>query len=395
MPTLPTQSFTTIVQNTAAGIQGRAGRLLNFSIGSVFRAIAEGFAGVFLWFQAMVLELLTAIRLSTSTGLDVDTFTADFMPALPGTTSPRLGAQMASGQLVFSRLSASTTELAIPVGAQVETADHTVSFQVTADPAYATFNAFFQGYYLAPNLASITVPAAAVVPGAGGNVAAGTITSMQQGITGFDSVTNPAPFVNGADSESDSALKQRFSAYILGLSRGDLYGLEAAIEGTAVTIEYAIVEDYNLDGSYRPAYFYVLADDGSGNPPPSFLQNVANAVNSVRPLGTQAGVFPPTIIWANVSMIITTAPGYDHPTVVAQVAAIVAQAIDGLGLGVNLQWSQLAAWAYGVAGVTNVTAVLLNSQSGDAASLLTTRPTADGYWQIPYATVKAQQVLVS
>src|SRR5215472_3238457 len=195
MPTLPTQSFTTIVQNTAAGIQGRAGRLLNFSIGSVFRAIAEGFAGVFLWFQAMVLELLTAIRLSTSTGLDVDTFTADFMPALPGTTSPRLGAQMASGQLVFSRLSASTTELAIPVGAQVETADHTVSFQVTADPAYATFNAFFQGYYLAPHLASITVPAAAVVPGAGGNVAAGTITSMQQGITGFDSVTNPAPFV--------------------------------------------------------------------------------------------------------------------------------------------------------------------------------------------------------
>ncbi len=52
MPTLPTQSFATIVQNTAAGIQGRSSKLLNFAIGSTLRAIAEGFAGLFLWFQA-------------------------------------------------------------------------------------------------------------------------------------------------------------------------------------------------------------------------------------------------------------------------------------------------------------------------------------------------------
>ena len=60
MANLPTQSFQTIVTNAIAGIQGRASKLINFAIGSTLRAIAEGFAGVFLWFQAMVLLVLQA-----------------------------------------------------------------------------------------------------------------------------------------------------------------------------------------------------------------------------------------------------------------------------------------------------------------------------------------------
>src|SRR6516164_2724236 len=209
MPTLPTQSFSTIVQNTAAGIQGRANQLLNFSIGSVFRAIAEGFAGTFLWFQALVLQLLTAIRLNTSTGIDVDTFTADFMPLVAGTTSPRLGAQAASGQVVFARLTAAPSEIAIAVGSTVQTADGTQSYAVIGDATYPTYNSFFQGYYLQPNIASIVVPVAAIVPGSAGNVGAGTITKMTTTLVGIDTVNNPAAFTNGADSESDAALKNR------------------------------------------------------------------------------------------------------------------------------------------------------------------------------------------
>src|SRR6266568_3766794 len=106
MASLPTKSFTAIVTNTIAGIQGRASKLINFSTGSTLRAIVEGFAGLFLWFQAMVLQVLQATRLSTSSGNDVDTFTADFMPALAGSSSPRLGAQAASGQVTFSRFTA-------------------------------------------------------------------------------------------------------------------------------------------------------------------------------------------------------------------------------------------------------------------------------------------------
>jgi hypothetical protein len=94
-------------------------------------------------------------------------------------------------------------------------------------------------------------------------------------------------------------------------------------------------------------------------------------------------------------MQITTAPGYDHPTVVAQVAATVANNINGLGLGNPLPFTLLASWAYSVAGVTAVDAVLLNGLSGDSASLVATKPTQDGATTIAYATIKCRSAIVS
>jgi hypothetical protein len=51
------------------------------------------------------------------------------------------------------------------------------------------------------------------------------------------------------------------------------------------------------------------------------------------------------------------------------VGTTLANNINALGLGNGLPWSILSAWAYSVAGVTSVSDVLLNGQSGDAASI--------------------------
>src|SRR5690348_13551664 len=397
MASLPTQSFNQIVSNTIAGIQGRTNQLINFSIGSVLRAIVEGFGGLYLWFQAMVLQVLQASRLSTSSGIDVDTFTADFMPILAGSQttalpsgSPRLGAQSATGVVTFSRITAAPSSCFIPVGATAMTADQTQTFTVTADPTNPNFIGVpAQGYVLQSSVASVDVPVKANTPGVGGNVLANTITVMTSPIVGIDAVNNAAAFINGIDNESDSALKTRFAEYILGLSRGDYYGLNASIEGTAVNVQWTLTEGYNFDGSYHPGYFFVVADDGSGVPPPSFLAAVTTAANAVRPLGVQCAVFPPTVIYANVSMTITTATGYDHNTVVAEVVAAIQNNINSLGLGNPLPWSILAGWAYAIPGVTMVQNVLLNGVSGDAATLITYKLTQDRTFQIQYATVKA------
>jgi hypothetical protein len=419
MPSLPTQSFSQIVQNIAAGVQGRASKLVNFAIGATLRAIAEGFAGVFLWFQSLVLQLLAAIRLSTSSGTDVDTFTADFMPVVPGSQtaalpggSPRLGAQAASGTVTFARFTAAPSTCFVPAatsvsatgvvtnaGAQnaatMQTADGSQSFVVIADPAYATYNPSLGGYVMPAAVASLTVPVQALTPGAGGNVQAGAISVITSPLTGIDTVTNVAAFTNGATQESDSALKKRFAAYILGLSRGDIYGLTASILGTAVTVQWTLTEDYNYDGSWHPGYFFVVADDGSGAPSSSFLQTITNAANAVRPLSIQCGVFGPQIIWATPSMQIATAAGYNHATVVAQVGALLATNINSLGLGNPLPFSIIAAWAYSVPGVTAVSDVQLNNETGDAASLSATRTTADGKNTVAFATIKCQSVIVS
>jgi uncharacterized phage protein gp47/JayE len=402
MPTLPTQSFQTMVANTVAGIQGRASKLINFATGSTLRAIAEGFAGLFLWFQALVLQLLTATRLSTSSGTDVDTFTADFMPIIPGSQtaalpngSPRLGAQASSGQVTFGRLTAGPSSCFIPVGATVQSTDGTQTFTVTADPTNTAYSATLNGYTLPSSVATVNVPVQNTVPGSAGNVAAGAISVMTSPITGIDFVVNNAKFSNGDDQESDPSLKARFAAYILGLARGDIFGLTSSILSAAINIQWTLTENYNFNGSPRFGYFFVIGDDGSGSPSPAFLAIVQNAAQAVRPLGIQAQVFPPTIITANVVMQIATAAGFNHNAVVAAVVAAITANINGLGLGNPLNFTVLASWAYAVSGVTGVSGVLLNGLSGDAASLVATRPTLDGFNTIADRTIKAGTIAVS
>lgn len=398
MPVLPTQSFSTMVSNVVAGIQGRASALVDFSVGSPLRAIVEGFAGLYLWFQALVLQLLTAIRLSTSSGVDVDTFTADFMPTIGisnGVVSPRLGAQAASGQVTYSRLTAGPSSCFIPVGATVQSSDGTQNFTVTADPTNAAFSAVLNGYTLPSSVSSLNVPVVDNVPGSAGNVAIGGISVMTSPVTGIDNVVNGAAFTNGSNQESDAALKLRFQAFILGLSRGDIFGLASSIDGTGITVQYTLTQNFNFDGTFHPGYFFVIADDGSGSPSPAFLATITAAVAAVQPLGIMFGVFSPTIIAATPSMILTTAPGFVHNTVVAQVEALLINNINSLGLGNNLNWSVLSAWAYSIPGVTDVTAVLLNGSSGDAASLITTRLASDGQTPIAYATIKCTSATVS
>lgn len=415
MASLPTQSFATIVANTIAGIQGRAAKLINFSTGSTLRAIVEGFAGLFLWFQSLVLLVLQASRLSTAKGVDVDTFAADFMTAIGtsnGVASPRLGAQAASGQVTFARFTAAPSTCFIPAAASVsasgvvtnaggqnaatvETNDRLSSFVVIADPTFGTYSAMLGGYTLPSNVASIIVPVQALVPGSAGNAVSGSVTVMTSSVTGIDTVNNVAAFINGADQERDSALKVRFADYILGLSRGDYYGLQSSIKGTGVTAQWTLTESYNFDGSYHPGYFFVVADDGSGSPSAAFLQTVTDAANAVRPLGIQCAVFAPTILIANVGMQIKTAMGYDHNTVVAQVAALIALNINSLGLGNPLPFSILSSWAYSVPGVMQVSGVTLNGASGDASSIVPTRLTQDRTFAIAFATIKAGAVAVS
>ncbi|WP_024516863.1 baseplate J/gp47 family protein [Bradyrhizobium sp. Tv2a-2] len=423
MASLPTKSEPTIVSEGVAGIQGRASKLINFATGSTLRAIVEGFAGVFLWMQGLVLLVLQASRLSTAEGDDVDTFTVDFMKPLPGSQtatlpggSPRLGAQAASGQVTFARFTAAPSSCFIPAAggvtttgaitnagpnnaATVLTNDGTnQTFVVTVDTANPYYSATLGGYTLPANQASFNVPVEALIAGSAGNVQAGTISLISSPITGIDTVNNVASFTNGADQESDSQLKRRFSAYILGLARGDHYGLNASIEGTDVTVQYALTELYNYDGSYHPAYFFVVADDGSGSPSPAFMQMITDAANAVRPLGIQCAVFPTVLFTANVQMQITTLQGYNHDVVVAQVSNAVATNINLLGLGKALSIGQISAWAYAVPGVVpgnGVAGVTLNGAIGDAATIVPSKLTQDGKNTIIYGSVKAGVMVIS
>jgi uncharacterized phage protein gp47/JayE len=90
----------------------------------------------------------------------------------------------------------------------------------------------------------------------------------------------------------------------------------------------------------------------------------------VRPFTSTFGVFAPVIVNASVVMTITTATGYVHSTVTAQVQAALQSYINTLPLGTSLAYSRLAQVAYDAAPgvVTNVTGVTLNGGTADVVA---------------------------
>lgn len=355
---LQLRTFDTLVSSAAAAVQGAAQTLLDLTVGSVLRAVLEANAGLGLWMQWLILETLQTTRASTSTGSDLDTWMADF-----GLT--RLAAVAASGSVTFARFSPTTTAL-VPAGTVVRTSDGSQSFSVTTDTSNAAWNAAQIGYTLGIGTASVTVPVAAVAAGSAGNVQAGMISLIAAALPGVDTVTNATPTTGGLDSESDAALRARFSAYLVSLFKATTTAVGYAVSTVQQGLQYTIQENATQSGAYQPGSFVVTVDNGTGSPPYSLLTAVANAIETVRPVGSTWTVIAPTVSTANVSMAITTPPTVTHAAVTAQVTAAVTSFIDSLPVGASLPWSRLAQVAYDTSpNVTNVFGVLLNGGISD------------------------------
>ena len=358
MAVLPTRSLTAIVQTFAANVQGRAANLIDFSVGSTLRAIAEATAAVSLWLQGVALQILALTRASTSTGSDLDSFFADFGLV-------RLGATLASGQVTFARLTASPTVIVIPIGSQVRTQDNSQIFNVTADPTNGNYSGSAGGYVLASTVATINVPVTAAYGGTGGNVTVGTINQILSTIPGIDTVTNAMAFTNGTNSESDAAFRVRFVLFINSLSKATKGAIGYAIVSLQLGLLYTITETTNFGGSGSPG-FSVVVDDGSGNPPASIVTAATTAVDAVRAAGVRYQVQGASTVSAAVILHITAKTGYDLPTVQAQVTAALATYINGLGLGNTLYWSKLYQVAYDASpGVATVSSLTLNGSTTD------------------------------
>lgn len=357
---LQTQDFVTLVRNQTQSIQGSARNLIDFTIGSVLRAMVEANAGVVLWLQGLILQLLATTRAATSNGSDLDSWGADY-------NFFRIGAVAATGQETFGRYTPTLSAI-VPVGAQVQSSDGTQTFTVIADTNNVNYTVGI-GYVLVAGVTTISATVQALVASALNNVAAGGVNTITQAISGIDYCTNVAGFNNGANAETDAAFRVRFVAYIQSLSKATKAAIGYAISSVQIGIVYTLVENVSYAGTAQPGYFYAVVDDGSGAPPAALLASVGNAVDLVRGFCITFDIFSPVIVTANVSMTIITATGYTHSTVVAQVIAALTAYINTLPLGTALTYTHLAQIAYNASpGVTNVISVLLNSGTADLAA---------------------------
>lgn len=354
---LQTYRFNEIVSGIATATQAAASSLLDFSVGSILRAVAQAVAGQLLWLQAIILQVLTLTRASTSVGTDLDSWCADF-----GFT--RLPARAATGQVTFSRFTAAQ-QAVVPVGVTVQTGDGSQTFTVTLDTSNTAYSALLGGYVLPANTASVNVPVQAVAPGSGGNVLAGAVSVITSSISGVDTVTNAAAFLNGANAEPDADFRARYVLFLASLSKATKAAIGAAVLGVQQGLNYTITENENYNGTPNQGYFFVVVDDGTGQASNSLLASVSNAVDAVRPFTSNFGVFAPALVTADVTMNVVPAPGFVEATVVGNVGVAITNFLNSLKLGVSVPYTQIASVAYAVPGVQNVTGVLLNGGTAD------------------------------
>jgi uncharacterized phage protein gp47/JayE len=358
---ITTQDFVTIVRNQVTAIQGAASSLVDLTVGSILRAMVEANAAVVLWLQGLILQLLATTRAATSSAADLDSWVADYGVI-------RLAGVAATGQVTFSRFTA-TQQAEIPVGSSVQTADGSQVFTVTADTTNPAYSATIDSYVIAVGVTSVNVPVQASVAGAGANVSIGQINTITHALPGVDTVSNAAAFVNGADAESDAALRTRFVAFVASLSKATKGAIGYAITSLQSGLSYSLTENENYAGATQMGYFFVVVDDGTGVPGSTLLSTVSNAIDAVRPACSTFGVFAPVVVTANVNLTIVTAAGYTHSAEVATVAAALTNYINSLAMGQSLPWSKLAQIAYDASpGVTNVTGVTLNSGTADLSA---------------------------
>ncbi len=200
-----TQSFNTIVANAVAAVQGAAAQLIDFTIGSVLRAVVEAVSAIALWLQGIALQVAALTRFATSNGIDADSWAADFR-------FHRLARQQpSSGQVTLGRYTP-TFQALIPVGTTVQTSDGTEIFAVIADITQTAYNAGLNAYVIPATTTTCTATVQATTPGTASNVAAGLINTLSPPIANVDYVTNASAFTNGAAAETDAAFRARVRA---------------------------------------------------------------------------------------------------------------------------------------------------------------------------------------
>jgi uncharacterized phage protein gp47/JayE len=350
-------TFSNLVANAAAAVQGSTKQLADLTVGSTLRALLEASASVGLWMQWLILKVLQMTRAATSTGSDLDSWVADF-----GLT--RLPAAAATGSVTFSRFAATNAAL-VPAGAKVKTADASTTFDVIADSTNAAWNTTLNGYWIPADQLSVTVPLVAEVAGCSGNVQANTISLIATAISGADTVANALAFSNGIDAESDAALRARFQNYINTRCQATAAAVGYAVSSVRQGLSWTIQENTTVATASAPGNFVVTVDDGTGAPGTGLLAIVQSAVDAVRPLGSTFQVQRPGVVAADISLHVTEAEGYTHAQAVAAAGTALTAAVNGGSMGAEFRFGTIYQVVLNCAAVAAAEMVTLNGGVAD------------------------------
>ncbi len=368
---LALQTLTQLVNNQASAILAHSTSLVDFSDGSVTKALIEANAGNALWLQGLIVGLLASTRLTTSSGVEVDTFVGDF-----GLT--REPAVASNGLVIFSRSTPSVIGI-IPAYSQVFAPSYNVTFlvQPNADDPY--WHELLQQYQIPIGITSSnSIPVTASTTGLITNVPENAINTLQSIYIGMDYVNNPAPTVDGSDQESDDALKIRFVNYLNGLSKATKQAIAAAVLSVPGVKRYNLIENKDTDlTTTRLGFFTAVIDDDTGVPSDNLRDSVEVAVEAVRGLTIAFQVIKPIVINVDIVAHIITDLTIDSTTVHDEVVTALENYLISLPVApAVLSYTKLIEIMYNAdPTILNITGYTLNGGTSD----LTPASQADVY----------------
>ncbi len=356
---IPFQSFDTLVTNQVTAIQASSTQPLDFNTGTVELAMVQAQASMGIWLEYIFNAVLAMARAQTSTGVDLDTWMAQFKLY-------RLTGNPSTGNCTFSR-TVTTSTAQINVGVRVSTVDFSAQFIVIPDVSNPNYNSGAQAYILNVGVASTLVKVMCTTNGTVGNVSANTISVFTSPVIGISTVTNALPFVNGKNGETDAEFRARFVLYINSLSRAVLPAYAFQMASIPEITRYNVVENETFGGSPQAGYVYTVIDDGTGAPPPDLLARAYAAIQTVRGLAILNDVFAPNTVSVNISVDLTISPLITQATVTQQVTDALVKYINFYPYDTVMPYSKFYELIYDASpgNIFNASSLLVNGATAD------------------------------
>jgi uncharacterized phage protein gp47/JayE len=297
---------------------------------ALFQAVLQA---MFMFLQAVALQLYYFSKAATSYGPDLDSWMADY-----GLT--REQATYADGAVQFNAGTVKTSNILIAPGVVVQTLNTLIQYQVIADTTNTAWNSTKNAYILPAGSLSINVTMQALTAGSVSNVQAGQLNQLATSVPGIAFVTNLAVIENGDDGETDPEFRARFKLEISApAATGSLTAVLAAVADVQQGLNVSLVENTTYNGA--PVDLLVVIDDGSGATPSGTLNAVAAAIAPIRGAGINVVVVAATALLTTAALNIRIATGAQTQTVSANVVNAILDYINSLAIGAEMYLSDL------------------------------------------------------
>lgn len=183
---------------------------------------------------------------------------------------------------------------------------------------------------------SISIPVQCVNAGTIGNIMANEITNIVIDSPIIETVSNPNPFFNGADEESNAERKLRFKEYIRSLQRGTkeaiLYGAKTVPGVAGVWVDDRYIGFVN-----------VYAHDSNGNLPEELKEQILITLRDYRAAGIEVQVMPIVRITKDISLKVIFRDAVDLPTYEKNLTELVTNFLNHFQVGDNFYIANLIA----------------------------------------------------